>query len=182
MALTRKSLKTMGLNDEQVDSVIEMHAETVDALRADVERYRSDAASLVDVRRQLDEANDKLGKTDPDAAARIQQELDDYKAQVASEKQTAAKKAAYRKLLADHGITGVIADMAADAVDYTSVEMDGDVIRGSDTIGAEIEKKFADYIQKPGVSGQRVQTPPPGGNQANDDDLSDEEYFAKYKH
>ena len=33
MALTRKSLKAMGLADEQVDSIIEMHTETVDGLK-----------------------------------------------------------------------------------------------------------------------------------------------------
>ena len=33
MALSRKSLKAMGLTDEQVDSIIEMHTETVDGLK-----------------------------------------------------------------------------------------------------------------------------------------------------
>lgn len=33
MALTRKSLKAMGLTDEQVDGVIEAHTETVEALK-----------------------------------------------------------------------------------------------------------------------------------------------------
>lgn len=32
MALTRKALKAMGLTDEQVDSIVEMHVETTDAL------------------------------------------------------------------------------------------------------------------------------------------------------
>ena len=34
MAFTRKFLKALGLNDEQVDSVIEAHAEGIDALKA----------------------------------------------------------------------------------------------------------------------------------------------------
>lgn len=33
MALTRKSLKAMGLTDEQADSIIEMHTETMSALK-----------------------------------------------------------------------------------------------------------------------------------------------------
>lgn len=33
MALTRKALKAMGLTDEQVDSIVEMHVETTDALK-----------------------------------------------------------------------------------------------------------------------------------------------------
>ena len=38
MALTRKALKAMGLTDEQVDSIIEMHTDTVDGWKADVSK------------------------------------------------------------------------------------------------------------------------------------------------
>ena len=34
MALTRKLLKGMGLTDEQVDTIIEAHTDTVDGLKA----------------------------------------------------------------------------------------------------------------------------------------------------
>lgn len=55
MALTRKALKAMGLTEEQVDSIVEMHSETVDGLKADVDRYKADAGKLADVQRQLDD-------------------------------------------------------------------------------------------------------------------------------
>ena len=47
MALTRKLLKGMGLTDEQVDTIIEAHTDTVDGLKADVNRYKADAGQLV---------------------------------------------------------------------------------------------------------------------------------------
>lgn len=39
MALTRKLLKGMGLTDEQVDTIIEAHTDTVDGLKADIGKY-----------------------------------------------------------------------------------------------------------------------------------------------
>ena len=43
MALTRKLLKGMGLTDEQVDTIIEAHTDTVDGLKAEVAKYKTDA-------------------------------------------------------------------------------------------------------------------------------------------
>lgn len=55
MALTRKSLKAMGLTDEQVDSIIEMHTETVDGLKADISKYKDSAEKLPGVQKELDD-------------------------------------------------------------------------------------------------------------------------------
>ena len=54
MALTRKSLKAMGLTDEQVDSIIEMHSETVDGLKEQVKTYKADAEKLPSVQKEVD--------------------------------------------------------------------------------------------------------------------------------
>lgn len=54
MALTRKSLKAMGLTDEQVDSIIEMHTETVDGLKAEISKYKDSAEKLPGVQKELD--------------------------------------------------------------------------------------------------------------------------------
>lgn len=55
MALTRKLLKGMGLTDEQVDTIIEAHTDTVDGLKADVEKYKGDAEKLPTVQKELDD-------------------------------------------------------------------------------------------------------------------------------
>ena len=85
MAFTRKALKAMGLTDEQIDSLIELHTESTDAIKADRDKYKEDAEKLSDVQRQLDEANSKI-----DAAQK-----DDYKGKYELE------KAAHDKLKAD---------------------------------------------------------------------------------
>lgn len=55
MSITRKLLKGMGLTDEQVDTIIEAHTETVDGLKADVSRYKADAGKLAGVQKELDD-------------------------------------------------------------------------------------------------------------------------------
>lgn len=59
MALSRKSLKAMGLTDEQVDSIIEMHAETVDGLKEEIHKYKADAEKLPGVQKELDDLKAK---------------------------------------------------------------------------------------------------------------------------
>ena len=48
MALTRKLLKGMGLTDEQVDTIIEAHTDTVDGLKDQISTYKADADCFAD--------------------------------------------------------------------------------------------------------------------------------------
>lgn len=47
MALTRKLLKGMGLTEEQVDTIIEAHTDTVDGLKEQIKTYKADADKLM---------------------------------------------------------------------------------------------------------------------------------------
>ena len=89
MSITRKFLKGMGLTDEQVDTIIEAHTETVDGLKADVDKYREDAIKLPDVQKEL---NDLKAAGD----GGLQQKLDDL--QKKYDEDTAAKQTELEKL------------------------------------------------------------------------------------
>lgn len=54
MALTRKLLKGMGLTEEQMDTIIEAHTDTVDGLKSDLARYKADAEKLPGVQAELE--------------------------------------------------------------------------------------------------------------------------------
>lgn len=181
MALTRKSLKAMGITDEQIESIIEMHTETTGAQQAQIDRLTAEAARVTALQKELDDANAKLSQNDPAAVASIKKEFDDYKAAVEAERTTAVKRAAYRKIVEGTGITGVLADMIAERADYGKLEMDGDRIKGAEEIGKELATTYAAYIPTQRTQGQMTQTPPPTQQQGSDDDLTDAEYFAKYK-
>ena len=95
MALTRKMLKAMGIEDEKIDQIIEEHAETVNALKQQRDQYKVDAEKLPGVQKELDELKDAAEKDgeNPYKAKyeELQQQFDDYKADVTA-KETKAQK------------------------------------------------------------------------------------------
>ena len=40
MALTRRALKAMGIDEEKIDEIIALHTETVDGLKAEISKGR----------------------------------------------------------------------------------------------------------------------------------------------
>ncbi len=60
LALTRRALKAMGIEDEKIDEIITMHTDTVDGLKADVAKYKADAEALPEVQKQLEKAQADL--------------------------------------------------------------------------------------------------------------------------
>lgn len=71
MALTRKLLKSMGLSDEQVETVIEAHTDTVDGLKnelsglkdkANASKYRISRSELNETINQLESYQELLKK------------------------------------------------------------------------------------------------------------------------
>lgn len=56
MALTRKFLSGMGIEDKQIESIIEAHSDTVTALKNERDGYREKADLVPDLQKQLEEA------------------------------------------------------------------------------------------------------------------------------
>ena len=105
MALTRKLLKGMGLTDEQVDTIIEAHTDTVDGLKADVSKYKTDAEKLSDVQKELDELKAKGDDGWKEKYDNLKGEFDKYKTDV-QEKETHNKKVeAYKAILKDANLS-----------------------------------------------------------------------------
>ena len=55
MALSRKFLKAMGLTEEQIDSVVEAHRETVDGLQKSLTAAEDKAKKFDNVEKELNE-------------------------------------------------------------------------------------------------------------------------------
>ena len=54
MALTRKMLKAMGIEDEKIDQIIEEHAESVNALKAQRDELKEAAGKADGYKKELD--------------------------------------------------------------------------------------------------------------------------------
>ena len=105
MALTRKLLKGMGLTDEQVDTIIEAHTDTVDGLKKDINKYKDDAEKLSTVQKELDDL-----KTAGDGGYKEKYEnekkaFEDFKKAQTAKETKAAKEKAYTEFLKSVGVS-----------------------------------------------------------------------------
>lgn len=47
MALTRKFLAALGIEDDKADGIIQAHSDTVNGLKDEIEKYKADAEKLI---------------------------------------------------------------------------------------------------------------------------------------
>ena len=106
MALTRKFLKALGIEDDKIDEIVAAHGETVTALKAEIDEAKQGASGLDAVTKERDRYKsdlEALQKTSGDAA-KVQAEYDAYKAQVERDKTAAKKGAALDAVLKKAGV------------------------------------------------------------------------------
>ena len=167
MALTRKMLKAMGIEDEKIDQIIEAHTETVDALKEQRDQYKVDAEKLPGVQKELDELKDAAEKDgeNPYKAQYddLKKEFDDYKADVTAKETKAKKTAAYRKLLQDAKISEKRLDSILKLSPVDSIELDDKgEIKDAESVKKNIEEEWSDFIVKEETRGAENQNPPGG--------------------
>lgn len=163
MALTRKSLKAMGLTDEQVDSIIEMHTETVDGLKA----YKADAEKLPGVQKELDDLKKQVAENKDDGWKdkhdAVKREFDDYKAAQTARDTKAAKETAYRALLKEAGVNEKRVDAVLRVTDLDKIELENGAVKGAEEVKNAIKTEWAEFITTAGQSGAGMTNPPAGG-------------------
>lgn len=161
MALTRKALKAMGLTEEQVDSIIEAHTETVDGLKNQITTYKADAEKLQEVQRELDDlknGDDWKSKYDAEKAAH-----DKTKSEHTAKEVAAKKNTLYRTLLKDAGVDEKRIDSVLKLTDFTAIDLDGEKLKDADALTTKIKDEWKDFIAVEGTKGANVDNPPPSG-------------------
>ena len=161
MALTRKLLKGMGLTDEQVDTIIEAHTDTVDGLKADVSKYKTDAEKLSDVQKELDELKAKGDDGWKEKYDNLKGEFDKYKTDV-QEKETHNKKVeAYKAILKDANLSEKGIEKAIKYAEWDKIELgeDGKLKGANDHIKA-VREEWAEYVTTTTTTGAKTSTPP----------------------
>lgn len=169
MALTRKMLKAMGIEEDKIDQIIEAHSETVDALKEEREKFRESAEKLPGVQRELD----ALKATGGDWQAKYEKEHSDfeaYKADVSAKEAGAAKEAAYRALLTETGVDPKRIDtvIRAEKAGFADMKIGADgKFEGADKLTEAIKANWADFIQTTVTTGVPTAKPPvtTGGKQ-----------------
>ena len=162
MALTRKLLKGMGLTDEQVETIIEAHTDTVDGLKADAAKYKADAEALPKVQRELDTLKAAGDGGWQEKYEKVKKDLDDYKAEVSTKEAKAAKEKAVRAYYESKGITGKSLDIAirGSGAEIDALEMDGDKIKDTSALDELVNGTFSGLVSTTTTKGADTATPP----------------------
>lgn len=162
MALTRKMLKAMGIEEEKIDQIIEAHSETVDALKADRDSYKNDASKLKKVQEELDELKAKGDDGWKEKHDKVKKEYDDYKKEVTAKESKAIKEKAVRAFYEEKGITGKNLEIAmrGSRTEIDGIEMDGDKIKDTASLTALVEGDFSALVSTTTKKGAKTATPP----------------------
>lgn len=170
MALTRKFLKALGIEEEKIDEIITAHTETVDALKVERDGYKADAEKLPGVQSQLDDANAALNDTKDGGFKKKyedeHQAFEDFKADIAAKETHAAKETAVKAYFRDKGISdkGMTLAMRYIGADVDTLELDEGKIKDTKSLDDAIAGDLASLVVTTGTKGADTATPPEGGS------------------
>ena len=182
MALSRKMLKAMGIEDEKIDQIIEAHSDTVDALKEERDKYKVEAEKVPGIQKELDTLKEAAEKNEGKNPYKVKydalkEEFETFKADTEKAASKAAKENAYKALLKESGILEKHIDKVLKVSDLDSIELDKDgKIKDVEALKKSIKEEWDDFIpQNKGTQGANTSTPPAnvGGGK-----MSKEQIFA----
>lgn len=190
MALTRKMLRAMGIEDEKADEIIEAHAETVDALKAKAQEAGDGAGKAEELAKQAEQLKKELEEAqkagDPDGLkAKYDKEheaFEAYKAEVSAKEADREKRGLYRKLLVDAGVGQRHVDAVLRASDLSKVTVKDGALEGADELARGIRDEWGDLIPGTSTQGAEPATPPKGGQQQPDLSKMTASQYIDWKH
>lgn len=162
MALTRRALKAMGIDEEKVEEIIAMHTETVEGLKADIAKYKEDAEKLPTVQKELDALKAAGDGGLQERFDALKREYDEFKGEVTAKETKTAKESAVRAYYESKGITGKALDIAmrGSAQEIDAIEMDGDKIKDSSALDNLVSGVFSGLVSHVEVQGANTSNPP----------------------
>lgn len=165
MALTRKWLAAMGIEEEKIDEIVNANSESLEAVKADRDRYKADAEKLPAIQKELDELKEAAAKN-PDGIYKqqyvdLKAEYDTYKADVEAKSVKAKKTEAYRKLLKDANVSEKRIDSILRVSNIDKLELDNDgALKDTENLKKSVETEWADFIVTDGTQGAQTPAPP----------------------
>ena len=166
MALTRKFLSALGIEEAKIDEIISAHADTVNALKEQRDGYKADADKLPAVQKALDDLKASQSGEDPYKAKyeKKAKEFDDYKKGVEAKELKRSKSTAYKQVLKELNASHIDSILKASQSELEKIELDENgKIKDVDKLKESIKKEWADFIVEEGQQGANTATPP-GGN------------------
>ena len=163
MALTRKFLSALGIEQDKIDEIIQAHVETIEPIKAERDNYKAEAEKLPTVENELKALKEKQSGEDPykEKFEQLKKEHDEYKKDVEAKALTAKKEAAYKDMLKEIGIPEKRIDSVLKVSDFNSLEFDEEgKIKDGDKLKEGLKTEWADFIPTTKTEGAKTATPP----------------------
>lgn len=177
-------LKGMGLSEEQIDTIIEAHTDTTEALKEDRDKYKADAEKLPGVQQELDALKAKGDDGFEQKYTDLQKEFDDYKKEQQAKADKAAVESAYKAMLKEAGISEKRISAVMRVADLSGVKLDKDgKLKDHDKLIDSVKSEWSDFIQTAGTEGATTTTPPlnTGGEKMTKAEIYAKDGFGRYK-
>lgn len=159
MGFSRSFLKATGLSDEQISAVMEEHTAVTDALKAQRDSYKTEAEKVTDLQKQLEGL--KGGENWQEKYEKEHEAFESFKKQTESEAELTKVKSAYRKLLADEGISEKRLDAILKVTDLSKVKLDKDGnLDKADELRKSIQSEWSEFKTTVTEKGATVEKPP----------------------
>lgn len=162
MSLTRKLLKGMGLTDEQVDTIIEAHTDTVDGLKEQVKTYKADAEKLPNVQKELDDLKAAGDGGFKEKFEKEHSDFENFKKTIQEKETKAAKESAAKAFFESKGITGNSLEIAmrGSSAEIAALDLDGEKIKDSSALDALVNGTFKALVSTTTTKGANIPNPP----------------------
>ena len=183
MALTRKFLEALGIEQAKIDEIISAHTEVTDSLKADRDSYKEKAEKYDQTKTELDKAKSELDKVSKDEYKTkyesLEAEFNKYKTDIAEKEVKGRKEEAYKKMLKEIGVNEKSIDAILKVKDLSTIKLDdkGEIV-DADTLKESEKKDWEGFIIESEVHGQDPSTPPDNDKEKIDvSNMSMEDYI-----
>ena len=183
MALTRKFLEALGIEQAKIDEIISAHTEVTDSLKADRDSYKEKAEKYDQTKTELDKAKSELDKVSKDEYKTkyesLEAEFNKYKTDIAEKEVKGRKEEAYKKMLKEIGVNEKSIDAILKVKDLNTIKLDdkGEIV-DVDALKESEKKDWEGFIIESEVHGQNTSTPPDNDKEKIDvSNMSMEDYI-----
>lgn len=195
MALTRKFLSALKVEDDVANEIINAHVETVNDVKSELEDYKAKYEKLADIEKKLTKVqkeydtlkaqqDDSQQDEYKDKYEALEKEFKDYKQSIKDKEIKETKIKAYKELLKESKISekrfDAITKLSDDAINKIEFEEDGSIKNKEDVLKS-IADDWSEYVQTTETLGASTATPP-ANNGGSDKKISRAQQIAQRYH
>lgn len=161
MSLTRKLLKGMELSEEQIDSIISEHSNTVSALKEEIDDYKEKADKASEIEKEYNKLKKIVDSDDTkEKLDKVTAEFKAYKKEAEAKELASTKEALRNKLIEDAGIPSNWTERVKKSISLNDLEVEDGKLKDESKMLESIKAEWSDVIGKVSEQGANIAKPP----------------------